>query len=58
MLSKSKDYSNIVSFDDLPAEKEYTVKKAELKVMETITGQCSYVTVASFEPEYQLAVNK
>lgn len=58
MLSKSKDYSNTVSFDDLPAEKEYTVKKAELKVMETITGQCSYVTVASFEPEYQLAVNK
>lgn len=58
MLSKSRDYSNTLSFDDLPSDKSHAVTAAELKVMETITGKCSYVTVASFEPQDQIAVNR
>lgn len=37
MLPKSRNYSNTVSFEDLPGEKGHMVAKAELKVMETIT---------------------
>ncbi len=58
MLPESRNYSNTVSFEDLPGEKGHTVAKAELKVMETITGNCSYVTVASFEPANELAMNR
>lgn len=58
ILQRSKDYSGRVSFDGLSVDKRYKVAKAELKVMETITGKCGYVTVASFEPQYEFAVNR
>ena len=51
MLSKDKDYTETVTFDNLFTGKNYRVTSAELKVMETITGKCDYVTVASLNSE-------
>ena len=53
LLQQSKDYSATVAFTDLSPDARYTVTNAQLQVMETITGKCSYVTVASFEPAYE-----
>ena len=55
LLQQSKDYCATAVLTDLSPDARYTVTNAQLKVMETITGKCSYVTVASFEPAYEFA---
>lgn len=53
LLQRSKNYCATLELEDLSPDERYTVTNAELKVMETITGKCSYVTVVSFEPSYE-----
>ena len=53
LLQRSKNYCATLELEDLSPDERYTVTNAELRVMETITGKCSYVTVASFEPSYE-----
>ncbi|GFI22064.1 hypothetical protein IMSAGC011_00837 [Lachnospiraceae bacterium] len=51
LLPYTKDYSGVLYLDDLSLGERCTVTSVELQVMETVTGECSYVTVASFTPE-------
>ncbi len=53
LLQQSREYHSTLYLEDLSPDKRYTVTNAELQVMETITGRCSYVTVATFEPAYE-----
>jgi len=54
LLSRAKDYSEILYLEDLSFGERCFVTNVELQVMETITGECSYVTVASFAPECEI----
>ncbi|MDE6912990.1 MAG: Ig-like domain-containing protein, partial [Lachnospiraceae bacterium] len=51
-LSKENGYRAEVCFDGLSPETAYTVTGAELKVMETIIGECYAGTVAYLSPQY------
>lgn len=50
ILSKDRHYTDNVTFDNLYTGKNYTVRNVAIQVMETVTGKCDYVTVATFEP--------
>lgn len=50
ILSKDRNYTDNVTFDNLYTGKNYTVRNVAIQVMETVTGKCDYVTVATFEP--------
>ena len=49
LLSRDKNYSADVLFDELYTGKNYAVSNVSLQIMETVTGKCDYVTVASFK---------
>lgn len=51
-LLEENGYEAEVCFDGLSPETMYTVESAELKVMETIIGECYAGTVAYLEPQY------
>ena len=54
LLPRTKDYSGILYLEDLSFGERCSVTNVELQVMETITGECNYVTVASFSPECEI----
>ncbi len=54
LLPRVKDYSGILYLEDLSFGERCFVTNVELQVMETITGECSYVTVASFSPNCEV----
>ena len=54
LLPRTKNYSGILYLEDLSFGERCSVTNVELQVMETITGECSYVTVASFSPECEV----